>query len=66
MTVLMCDRCCGSLLRRFAASGLQKGVERITKVMMRMSALRLMVVLAVRSVSASGRTGEGLAFYLVS
>ena len=43
--------------------GLQKGVEKITKVMMLML-LALMIILAVRSVTLSG-AGEGLAFYLV-
>lgn len=42
--------------------GLQKGVEKITKVMM-LLLLVLMVILAVRSVTLSG-AGEGLKFYL--
>ena len=45
------------------AIGLQKGVERITKVMM-ISLLVMMIVLAVRSVTLPGG-GEGLKFYLV-
>lgn len=43
--------------------GLQKGVERITKIMM-VCLLGLMVILAVRSVTLSG-AAEGLRFYLV-
>ncbi|RHP36215.1 sodium-dependent transporter [Lachnotalea sp. AF33-28] len=42
--------------------GLQKGVEKITKIMM-VSLLLLMIVLAVRSVTLPG-SGEGLKFYL--
>ena len=42
--------------------GLQKGVERVTKVMM-MALLLIMMVLAVNSILAPGG-GEGLAFYL--
>lgn len=44
-------------------AGLQKGVERITKVMM-MALLAIMVVLAVHSIFLEGG-GEGLRFYLV-
>ena len=47
--------CCGI--------GLQKGVERITKIMMA-CLLVVLVVLAVRSVTLEG-AGEGLAFYLI-
>lgn len=43
--------------------GLQKGLERITKVMM-LALLMLIVVLAVHSVMLSG-AGEGVAFYLM-
>ena len=53
-----------TLLGFFVCSmGLQKGVERITKVMM-VCLLVLMVVLAVRSVTLDGAM-EGLKFYLV-
>ncbi len=45
------------------AMGLQKGVERITKVMM-VCLLLVMVLLAIRSVTLPG-AGEGLAFYLL-
>lgn len=43
--------------------GLQKGLERITKVMM-MALLALILVLAIHSVMLSG-AGEGIAFYLM-
>ena len=43
--------------------GLQKGVERITKVLM-VGLLALVVVLAVRAVTLEG-AGEGIAFYLM-
>ena len=45
------------------AVGLQKGVERVTKVMM-LALLVVMAVLAVRSVTLPG-AGEGIAFYLM-
>ena len=45
------------------AAGLQKGVERVTKVMM-MCLFAVMLVLAVRSVTLDG-AAEGLAFYLI-
>ena len=45
------------------AAGLQKGVERVTKIMM-VCLLAVMLVLAVRSVTLEG-AGAGLAFYLV-
>ena len=45
------------------ASGLQKGVERVTKAMM-LCLLAVLVVLCVRSVTLDG-AGEGLAFYLI-
>lgn len=54
IAVLLCFGIC--------AKGLQKGVERITKVMM-VCLLSLMVVLAVRSVLLPGGQ-EGLKFYL--
>ncbi len=46
------------------ALGFQKGVERITKVMMVML-LVIMLVLAVRSLTLGGEAIEGLKFYLV-
>ena len=45
------------------ALGLQKGVERITKIMM-ICLLAVLVVLCIRSVTLEG-AGEGLAFYLI-
>lgn len=54
VTVILCFGIC--------AMGLQKGVERITKVMM-VSLLALMVVLAVNSVTMEG-SAPGLEFYL--
>ncbi len=45
------------------AVGLQKGVERVTKVMM-LGLLAVLVILCVRSVTLEG-AGEGLAFYLI-
>ena len=45
------------------AAGLQKGVERVTKVMM-ICLFAVMLVLAVRSVTLDG-AAEGLAFYLI-
>ena len=45
------------------AVGLQKGVERVTKVMM-LCLLAVLIVLCVRSVTLEG-AGEGLAFYLI-
>ena len=53
--VLICFGICGM--------GLQKGVEKITKIMM-LSLLTLMIVLAVKAVTLPG-AGEGLKFYLL-
>lgn len=53
--VLLCFGVCGM--------GLQKGVEKITKVMM-LSLLVLMVVLAIKAITLPG-AGEGLKFYLL-
>ena len=45
------------------AAGLQKGVERVTKVMM-LCLLAVLLALCVRSITLEG-AGEGLAFYLI-